>query len=149
MRKFILFISSAFGTGYIKDAPGTFGSLTGLIIWILFAPQNYYEQIPIILCIVFVSIAFSSLAEEIYQSKDDQRIVIDEVAGMWIAVAFLPKTWLFFVLGFILFRVFDITKPLFIKKTQIFKGGLGITIDDIFAGIFANVILQVLNWYLI
>lgn len=77
--------------------------------------------------------------------KDDQRIVIDEVAGVWVALAFLPKTILFLSLGFILFRIFDIKKPFFIKKLQKLKGGFGITVDDIVAGICANVILQILN----
>jgi len=145
MNKIILFFSSAFGAGYIKDAPGTFGSLVGVLLWALFAPKDYSAQLPILVCIILISVFISHLAEEIYQSKDDQRIVIDEVAGVWIAAAFLPKSIAYLIAAFVLFRVFDITKPLFIKKLQILRGGLGITADDIFAGIFANVILQVVR----
>ncbi|MCL1971773.1 MAG: phosphatidylglycerophosphatase A [Endomicrobia bacterium] len=145
MRNIILFFSSVFGAGYIKYAPGTFGSLTGILLWAFFIPQNYPAQFAAVAFMFFASVLFSSLAEKIYNKKDDQRIVIDEVAGVWLSVMFLPKTVLFLVLGFILFRVFDITKPLFIKKLQNIKGGLGITIDDIAAGFLANVILQVFN----
>ncbi len=145
MNKIILFFSSVAGTGYIKYAPGTFGSLAGILLWAFFVPQNYAHQTGFVAVIILISVIFASLAEGIYGKKDDQRIVIDEVAGVWISVAFLPKTLMFMVLGFFLFRVFDIRKPFFIKKLQKIKGGVGITIDDVAAGIFANLILQVFN----
>ncbi|MCL2144208.1 MAG: phosphatidylglycerophosphatase A [Endomicrobia bacterium] len=145
MRKLILFVSSVFGAGYIKYAPGTFGSLAGILLWYLFIPQDYYFQAAAAVFMFFASVLFSSLAEKIYNKKDDQRIVIDEVAGVWLSVLFLPKTVFFLSLGFILFRVFDISKPFFIKKLQKIKGGLGITVDDMAAGFIANIILQAVN----
>ena len=149
MRKtVILFFSSVFGTGYIKYAPGTFGSLAGILLWAFFIPQDYFFQAAAAVIMFFASVFFSSLAEKIYSKKDDQRIVIDEVAGVWLSVLFLPKTVFFLAAGFILFRIFDIKKPLFIKKLQIIKGGVGITIDDIAAGFIANIILQAVNIFL-
>ncbi|MCL2390830.1 MAG: phosphatidylglycerophosphatase A [Endomicrobia bacterium] len=148
MNKIILFFSSGFGTGYIKYAPGTFGTLLGVLLWAFFIPDKYSCHFLAIICIFAVSVFFSSLAEKIYGKKDDQRIVIDEVAGIWFSVAFLPKTLLFLSLGFVFFRFFDIKKPWFIKKVQNVKGGLGVTIDDILAGIFANIILQVLHIFI-
>jgi Phosphatidylglycerophosphatase A and related proteins len=145
MRKIILFFSSAFGTGYIKHAPGTFGSIAGVLLWAFFMPDNYRIQFISVITMFFISVLFSSLAEKVYGKKDDQRIVIDEVAGMWLTLLFLPKTLVFLIAGFILFRLFDVTKPFFIKKLQNIKGGLGITIDDIAAGLIANIILQALN----
>ena len=145
LNKIVLFFSSAFGAGYIKYAPGTFGSLVGILLWAFFIPQNFEIHFAAVVLMFFASVFFSSLAENIYGKKDDQRVVIDEVAGVWLSVAFLPKTVLFLALGFILFRIFDVSKPFFIKKLQKIKGGLGITIDDIAAGIAANIILQVLN----
>lgn len=145
MHKIVLFFSSAFGAGYIKYAPGTFGSIAGILLWILFIPQDFSFQAAAVTLMFFASVLFSSMAERIYKKKDDQRIVIDEVAGVWLSVAFVPKTVLFMVLGFVLFRIFDVSKPLFIKKLQNIKGGLGITIDDIAAGLIANIILQILN----
>jgi phosphatidylglycerophosphatase A len=145
MNKSILFISSVFGLGYIKFAPGTFGSLAGVLLWVLFIPQNISVQIYCLLAITAVSIIFSMFAEEIYGEKDDGRIVIDEVAGIWFSVAFLPKTFIFMFLGFLLFRIFDIKKPFIINKMQTLDGGLGITADDVLAGIIVNIILQILK----
>jgi phosphatidylglycerophosphatase A len=109
-------------------------------------PDIYKVQIFVLAGIFIISVLFSSLAEVVYNKKDDRRIVIDEVAGVWVSVAFLPKTFMFLFLGFLLFRMFDIGKPLFIGEVQKIKGGLGITIDDVIAGIFTNVILQILKF---
>ncbi|MDR0820803.1 MAG: phosphatidylglycerophosphatase A [Endomicrobium sp.] len=144
--KIVIFFSSVFGVGYIKYASGTFGSLAGILFWAVFVPDIYIFQIFMLAAIFIISVLFSSLAEEIYNKKDDRRIVIDEVAGVWVSVAFLPKTFMFLFLGFLLFRIFDIGKPLFIREVQKIKDGLGITIDDVIAGIFTNVILQVLKF---
>ncbi|MDR3071805.1 MAG: phosphatidylglycerophosphatase A [Endomicrobium sp.] len=151
INKIVLFVSSAFGAGYIKHMPGTFGGLVGILLWVLFVPDMCAFQFLSLITISVVSILFSSWAEKIYGKKDDQRIVIDEVAGSWFAVAFLPKTFIFLFLGFLLFRVFDISKFWFIKNLQNVKGGLGVTIDDVVAGVFANVMLRfvLLVWSLL
>jgi phosphatidylglycerophosphatase A len=146
MDKIILFFSSAFGAGYIKYAPGTFGSLVGVLLWALFAPNVYVFQFFLLVAIFVISVLFSSMAEAIYDKKDDQRIVIDEVAGLWFSVAFLPKTFMFLLLGLILFRIFDIKKPLFINKSQNLRSGFGVTMDDVLAGIFVNVILHIVKF---
>lgn len=144
--KIVVFFSSVFGLGYIKYASGTFGSLAGILFWVLFVPDIYIFQIFVLAGVFIISVLFSSLAEGIYNKKDDRRIVIDEVVGICVSVAFLPKTFMFLFLGFLLFRVFDIGKPLFIGEVQKIKSGLGVTIDDVIAGIFTNVILQVLKF---
>jgi phosphatidylglycerophosphatase A len=144
-NKIVLFLSSLFGVGYIKFAPGTFATLVGLIIWALYAPIEYNLQFYWLILILVISIVISSLAEKIYDVNDDQRIVIDEVAGIWFTLAFLPKTFIFLFLGFVFFRFFDIKKPWIIFKMQNLKGGLGITADDVLAGIFANFMLQIIN----
>jgi phosphatidylglycerophosphatase A len=146
MDKVILFFSSAFGVGYIKYAPGTFGSLIGVLLWAYFAPNNYAFQCFLLVAIFVASVLFSCAAEKIYNKKDDQRIVIDEVCGLWFSVAFLPKTFTFLLLGLMLFRFFDIKKPLFISKSQNLKGGLGVTMDDVLAGVFVNVILHIVKF---
>jgi len=143
--KIILFFSSVFGLGYVKYAPGTFGSFAGILLWAFFVPQNYAAQLFFVAVMFAFSVIFAHLAEEIYGNKDDQRIVIDEVAGVWVSVAFLPKTIFFLVAGFLLFRLFDIKKPFFIKKLQAVRGGLGVTIDDIAAGVAVNLILQIVR----
>ncbi|MDR0956382.1 MAG: phosphatidylglycerophosphatase A [Endomicrobium sp.] len=148
INRIILVYSSVFGIGYIKCAPGTISSLAGILIWILFVPNVFVFQIFILIVMFLVSILFSSVAQNIYNTKDDKRIVIDEVAGTWFSIAFLPKTIIFLLSGFLLFRFFDIRKPLFIKNSQNLSGGFGITIDDIIAGIFTNVILQCVRFLL-
>jgi phosphatidylglycerophosphatase A len=146
MDKIVIFFSSVFGLGYIKYASGTFGSLAGVLFWALFVPDIYIFQIFVLVAMFIISVLFSSLAENIYNKNDDRRIVVDEVMGVCVSVAFLPKTFAFFFLVFLLFRIFDIWKPLFIKRVHKIKGGLGITIDDVIAGIFTNVILQILKF---
>ena len=149
MNKIIIFFSSVAYLGYIKRAPGTFGSLAGVLFWIFFMPESALVQLCSLVAIFFISIFFSSLAEDIYKTKDDHKIVIDEVAGMWFSLALLPKNFLFFLLGFLLFRLLDIKKPWIIKSVQDLKGGFGVTIDDVIAGIFANFILQIVNFVLL
>ncbi|MDR2457136.1 MAG: phosphatidylglycerophosphatase A [Clostridiales Family XIII bacterium] len=149
MNKIIIFFSSVAYLGYIKRAPGTFGSLAGILLWVFFIPCSVLVQLLSLAGILVVSIFFSSLAENIYKTKDDQRIVIDEVAGMWFSLALLPKQFLFLLLGFCLFRLFDIKKPWIIKSVQSFKGGFGVIIDDIIAGVFANFILQIGNFIIL
>ncbi|MDR2771952.1 MAG: phosphatidylglycerophosphatase A [Elusimicrobiota bacterium] len=141
MKNIVLAFSSVFGIGYIKLASGTFSSLFALIVWI-FIPAAFAWQIAVAAIIVVASVIFSGAAEKIYAVKDDRRIVIDEVAGMWISLLFLPKTVFFFAAAFVLFRVLDISKPLFINRLQYLKGGWGITADDVAAGIVVNLILQ-------
>ncbi|MDR3048322.1 MAG: phosphatidylglycerophosphatase A [Elusimicrobiota bacterium] len=144
MQKIILFFSSVCGVGYIKYVSGTFGSAAALIFW-LFIPDDYKIQAVFIIAAIIVSVITSSYAERIYDNIDDGRIVIDELCGMWISVFMLPKTPFFLIAGFLLFRFFDIKKPLFINKLQELKAGLGITADDVAAGIFANIILQIIH----
>jgi phosphatidylglycerophosphatase A len=149
MNKIILFFSSVAYLGCIKHAPGTFGSLAGVLLWAFFMPDSALVQLFSLAGIFVISILFSWLAENIYKTKDDQRIVIDEVAGMWFSLAFLPKQFLFLCLGFLLFRFFDIKKPWIIKSVQTFKGGFGVTIDDVLAGIFTNFLLQIVNFIIL
>jgi phosphatidylglycerophosphatase A len=147
VNKIVFFFSSVACLGYIKCASGTLGSLAGILLWIFFMPDSVLFQLCSLVVIFLISIFFSFLAEDIYKTKDDHRVVIDEVAGMWFSLALLPKNFLFFLLGFLLFRLLDIKKPWIIKSVQGLKGGFGITIDDVLAGIFANFILQIVNLF--
>ncbi|MDR2676533.1 MAG: phosphatidylglycerophosphatase A [Endomicrobium sp.] len=147
MNKIILFFSSIAGLGYIKYASGTFGSLVGILLWELFIPDScYIFQGFALLIVTIFAVLFSTLAENIYNKKDDRRIIIDEFAGMWISVAFLPKTFLFLFLGFVLFRILDTRKPLFIRKFHEMKNILSVTIDDVISAIFSNIVLQIIRF---
>jgi phosphatidylglycerophosphatase A len=76
--------------------------------------------------------------------KDPSKVVIDEVVGMWITMMFVPFTWLNLLIGLVLFRLFDIAKPFGIRKMEQLGGGVGVMTDDILAGIYSNVVLQVI-----
>jgi phosphatidylglycerophosphatase A len=136
-------LSTGLGVGYIPVAPGTFGTLLAAAIYWFIFPENLVFFIPVTIFTLAVSIPLSKKAEELFNKKDDRKIVIDEIAGFWIAVLFLPKTYEILFTAFILFRFFDVYKPLFIKKSQSLKSGVGVVIDDVLAGIFANIFTHI------
>lgn len=145
MRALILVVSSFFGTGYCPVASGTAGSLlAALVYWFVFPDDPYFMAAAAVITTA-VSVYAGGKAEKIYNHRDDSRIVIDEAAGFFISVLLLPKTLFFAGAAFVLFRFFDVVKPLFVKEVQDWPGGWGVTFDDVFAGIFANIILQVVH----
>ncbi|PKN77597.1 MAG: phosphatidylglycerophosphatase A [Candidatus Cloacimonetes bacterium HGW-Cloacimonetes-1] len=145
---FSTFIGSLFGIGFIPFAPGTFGTLFAVIIY-WFIPESVFT-IPNAayyfggLAILSVISALISTSAEKILGKDAGTIVIDELCGYFVTVALLPKTIPVLIYSFILFRVFDIAKPFPIKQSQNIKAGWGVTVDDLLAGIYANVLIQIL-----
>jgi phosphatidylglycerophosphatase A len=142
-------ISTFFYAGYFPFAPGTFGSLIALaIIWFLI-PGFFYILLPISIGLLFLSVWSAGRAEEFF-GKDGSPIVIDEVTGMAISLLFVPKDIQSFVGAFLLFRLFDIIKPPPARRMERLKGGWGVTLDDVIAGIYANLslhlILYFVNW---
>lgn len=143
------FIATFGGVGLFPVAPGTAGSIAGLIIWwaISLVP-NYSSQILIqtVFLIVFIPIGViaSSAYEKHFGKIDPKEVVVDEVVGIMITLFALPFTWINIIAGFILFRFFDIVKPFPIGKLQNIKGGWGIMADDIAAGIVSAAILRIL-----
>ena len=135
------FFATWFFSGYIPMAPGTWGSLAAAVIW-WYIPLSVIIQIPLIISICIFGIYVSGrFAGEIHNT-DPAEIVIDEVAGMWLALVLAPHNILYFLAAFIIFRLLDIFKPLFIDALQDFSGGLGIMLDDIAAGFITMVIMQ-------
>ena len=144
MRSLAKLLATCFCLGYIPIAPGTFGgSLLGAGIYLLISHNNVVNFI-VTVAITMIAIWSSGQAEEIFGHKDDQRIVIDETAGMLIAMLWLPdKSLLYLGLAFVVFRVMDIVKPLGIKKLQAIRGGWGVVADDVAAGLLTNIILRI------
>jgi len=133
--------ASGLGTGYSPIASGTAGSLLAAVIW-WFLPESLGVKL-IVLCIVTAaSVPISTAAELLYGKKDDSRIVIDEVVGMWLSLLLLPHTLKYFAAAFFFFRLFDVIKPFGIRKIQELRGGWGIVADDFFAGILANIVVK-------
>lgn len=130
-----------FGVGLIRPAPGTWGSLAALLIW--YFAEFLHSSIHIVLPIfILFSWLVCSQASQDSQSKDHSSIVIDEVAGMLVALSFVPYGIITYACTFLLFRLFDIWKPWPISLAdKNVKGGLGILLDDLIAGLFAGVII--------
>jgi phosphatidylglycerophosphatase A len=149
MRKWLArTIGSAFGLGYAPFAPGTVASAAAAVIYFFIpALHNPLMLIPVILVSTALGVWSSGVMEEEY-GEDPSQAVIDEVAGQWLALAFLPATPLVVLLAFVLFRFFDILKPGPIDSAQRLPGGWGIMTDDVLAGIFANVTLRVVMFAL-
>ncbi len=133
--------------GYVPYAPGTFASLLGLILFLTLKPP-LPVQILILVIVIPTGIYITTKAEKILKEKDSRKIVIDELAGVFVAFFYLPQTIGLMFSAFLLFRFFDILKPVPINKLEkTLSNGLGIMADDILAGIYANIILRI--WILI
>ncbi|HEX9912864.1 MAG TPA: phosphatidylglycerophosphatase A [candidate division Zixibacteria bacterium] len=131
------------GAGYLPPFPGTWGSLLTLILVWFFISENFYLLGGITL-IVFIISLWSATEVERFFGEDDRRIVIDESCGMLISFLFLPKRPFLYILAFVIFRLLDIIKPPPANACQKLKGGLGVTLDDVVAGIYTNIIMHVL-----
>ena len=144
-KKVILFLSSGCLLGNMPFAPGSFGTLAGLpICWLLSGIDPWISFILILLTVPF-AVWIAGEAEKILGKKDPGAIVIDEIVGMALTLAGLPFNATTAGLGFILFRALDITKPFPIRFLERrFKGGTGIVLDDMAAGIIANITLRII-----
>jgi phosphatidylglycerophosphatase A len=141
-------LASGFGLGLMPFAPGTFGTLLGIpLVYAL----HYRGNIPYLtwtLAFTVFAVFIAELAGPLFGESDSPKIVIDEVAGFLVTMAWLPATWQAFTAGFFLFRLLDAVKPGPIGYLdRKVKGGLGVVVDDIAAGIVANIILQVIYSY--
>ena len=133
-------LATFFFVGLIPAAPGTFGSLAGAALW-WYLPDRAFLFFSIVT--LLTAAAVCGRAEMLLGKKDDGRIVIDEVIGMFTAVAFLPKTLPVLVSGFIMFRLLDIKKPYPINAIQKLKGSAGVLADDIMAGVAVNLAIRI------
>ena len=143
------FFASLFFTGYIPFGPGTIGSLitVATIFYFkdtltpFFALANVQTFWFSYLLLLIAAIALSNNAKAVFGKDDPGQITIDEVAGQIITFFLIPLNWKTILLGFVLFRFFDIVKPYPINKFEELDGGLGIVMDDVVAGVMANLSL--------
>jgi len=135
-------ISTFFGVGFLPKAPGTFGSLVGVIIYYFLHRQEYIFYAALFL-LIMAGFAVSAKAEAVFGKKDPGCVVIDEIVGMMIALILVPLTWINVIIVFILFRFMDVFKPYPIRKIEQMHGGSGIMLDDIVAGLYANIVFQI------
>ncbi len=141
----VLFFSTGFYSGYIPFAPGTFGTLTALPLCYLLSICSSGGGAVIIIAFILLAIWLADSSEKLINKKDPGCIVIDEIAGMLVTLAGLPFNFFTVVMGFVLFRLLDIFKPFPIRYLERkIPGGAGIVVDDIVAGIIANITLRII-----
>ncbi len=137
MNSWVKALASFFYIGFLPKAPGTWGSLCGLLLAWFFNPQ--LGGLLIVLSLSGFLIA--APARSVWNNPDPKEFVLDEVVGMMLSVLWLPKKIAIFAAGFLLFRVFDIVKPWPISQIQKSKHPSSILWDDLAAGLLANLIL--------
>jgi len=144
-EKIIKVIATGFGSGFAPFAPGTAGTVIGIPLYFIFSPFPWPVYLLTILALSFLACYISQEAEILFGKKDPSAIVIDEIVGFLWAMLLITPTIVHIVLAFALFRFFDITKvfPARLCERRL-PGGYGVVMDDIVAGIYANIVLQIM-----
>jgi phosphatidylglycerophosphatase A len=143
MTSVALALATCAGIGYMPWAPGTFGSLAGLLLW-YFVPASPAIQVGAIVAVFLIGSWSGSVAERHFASTDPSYVVLDEVDGMWITLLFNPVGWQGAVIAFFLFRLFDVVKPYPANRLEALPGGVGVMADDAMAAIYGNMSLRLL-----
>ena len=147
--KTALVLSTCFGAGLLPFAPGTFGTLVALPFALGLSRLDVSYRALCMAGLIALAVWSSDLSERLLKKKDPRQVVIDEVAGFLLIPVLLPLSWFTLACGFILFRLFDILKPFPIKRLeQAFKGGVGVVIDDLAAGLYAYIGLMIMIHFL-
>ena len=141
-NKLIKLIASCLYLGYVPYAPGTFGSAFGLGIYFLTRANSTIYLLAVVTTTI-LGFFVCNKAEKIFGHKDARRIVIDEASGMLIALMFIPYDIWTVWLCFVLFRFFDGVKPYPLRRLQRLRGAWGVMLDDIGAGIYVNICIQI------
>lgn len=143
MLNFIIkILSTFFYVGYLPLIPGTFGSIAGVFLFYCVKDNNFIH-ILLTLTVIILGFLISGRAEKVFNKKDSRCIVIDEVSGTLLALIFIPYDIKLVILAFILFRILDTLKPYPAGRLENLPGSIGIMGDDIVAGLYTNIILQV------
>ena len=140
-HRLVVVIATGGYLGYIGPAPGTLGSLLGLFLLWPLSPGT--TQVLVTLVLIGVGLVVAGRAAKVMGAQDPSAIIIDEIAGIAVATALLPPRVLERAVAFVLFRLFDITKPFPARQLERLSGGLGIVGDDLIAGLYANLLVQV------
>jgi phosphatidylglycerophosphatase A len=138
-----------FGIGTLGPGPGTWGSAAAVLIWAGLAAALPRAEQPLVLAgmaaiAIAIGIPAATRVARASGRKDPGLVVIDEVAGQWITLLFVPATWKTLLAAFILFRGFDIVKPPPVRQLEKLPEGIGIVVDDVAAGLYALLVMQLL-----
>ncbi|HEX9725587.1 MAG TPA: phosphatidylglycerophosphatase A [Vicinamibacteria bacterium] len=143
LRALAVFVATGAYTGFFPIAPGTVGSVLGILIERgLRATGSDLVYGLVIVALSVAGVLSSRIAEEHFARKDPSHVVVDEVAGMLVSLYLIPVSWIGLLVGFLLFRLLDIVKPFPCRRAEKLHGGLGIMADDLIAGVYVNLLLR-------
>jgi len=131
--------------GKLPMMPGTFGSILGTLAFLLVQIDSFLIKMIILVVILIAGVYSSFMIEKATGREDNQIIVIDEIAGVWLTLSIIPGGIWFTLAGLLLFRLFDILKPYPIRKLEKVKYGYGVMLDDILAGLYAGVMILIFD----
>ena len=135
--KAALILSTWFGCGLLPIAPGTVGTLAAVPLILVLNNLGIWYGVFTLLIVVVIAVWCAGLTQDLLKRKDPSEVVIDEVAGFLFTMSLLPPSSLALTFGFFIFRFFDILKPYPIKHVERLRGGFGIVMDDLVAGLYA------------
>lgn len=147
MRSLQLALATVLYCGYVPIAPGTAGSIAGLVVFAAVrASGSSGVEVVTLLAVLALGVWAGTAAERHFGRRDPAPIVIDEVAGMLVTLLFIPVGWSGTIVGFLAFRVFDILKPFPAGAAERLPGGWGVMADDVVAGVYAHISLRLTVW---
>ena len=138
-----ILISSFFYLGFSPVAPGTVGTLGAVILFYVISGFSNLFYLFFVIALIILSVWVSEIARIRLGDSDPSTIVIDEVCGFLVTMILIPPSITNVAIGFLLFRFFDILKPPPIRRSERLSGGMGIVADDVLAGFYANILLQI------
>ena len=146
ITRIVRIAGSGLGLGYLPVAPGTWGSLGGVLLWWLTLPMGRGLQAPLLILLIVPAVLVCGACERRAGREDPSFVVLDEVLGMYLALLFIPPGWPWIVAAFLLFRLLDITKPWPVNMMERhFSGGTAIMLDDLVAGAITSLILAIIQ----
>ena len=147
MKRFLVTtLGSFFYTGFFPIAPASFASAVWLLIWLYVPGAHWMTHWAAVAGLLPIAVILSGIMER-YYGEDASCIVIDEVVGMQITLILSPVSLRAGVIGFVLFRIFDIVKPFPAGRSQRLPGGIGVVVDDVIAGIYALAVMVLLGYF--
>jgi phosphatidylglycerophosphatase A len=147
VTRLAVFVATVAYCGYFPIAPGTVGSAAGLVVYLLvWWAQSPVVEVGLIVALFAAGVWAGTTAERYFGGIDPGPIVIDEVVGMLMTLAFIPVGWSGAIAGFVLFRIYDVLKPYPAGRFERLHGGLGVMADDAMAAVYANISLRIVMW---
>jgi len=141
------FVAFGFGSGAIPKAPGTFGTLMAIPFYLMMQPLTMLQYLILLILITSLSMWLCDNVSKEIQVDDHQGMCLDEIVGYLVTMFGAPHGFRWIVWGFLLFRLFDILKPwpIYLIDQKV-KGGVGVILDDVLAGIYSSIVLHILSW---